>query len=101
MFKIKHILLLAFIFTAGCFTASVVQQVAVPSLHANSSATKWEQTCVYAEHVGADKRPSSLNHEKRKGWDNVVQEWGQQGWELVQMLDSNGYLTAACFKRPL
>ena len=37
----------------------------------------------------------------KEGWDDVVQQWGQQGWELVQMLDSNGYLTAACFKRPL
>ncbi|MEE2960958.1 MAG: hypothetical protein VYA34_09455 [Myxococcota bacterium] len=94
------------VFTLGCFTASVVQQIAVPSLKVGSTATKWEQTCVNYESQGLETSGAwtgKLGDPTIKGWVDVIQEWGAQGWELVQTeAAGDGYFVVyVCFKRPM
>ncbi len=99
MGKLNQIGIMALVFTAGCFTASVVKQISVPALHANSTAMKWEQTCVSSQQVGA--RGGVLGDQEAKGWDDVVKEWGAQGWELIDTVTSHSMIRAACFKRSM
>ena len=105
MQKLTQIGMIALIFTAGCLTASVVQQIAVPALQAGSSATKWEQTCVHwksqrVTKIHSDQLGNPAKDEK--DWDDVIKEWGSEGWELVETTYFRqvgiGYV---CFKRPM
>ena len=111
MKSVLRIGLMGVVFTLGCFTASVVQQIAVPTLQANSTATKWEQTCVHGKSQGIDvdggfgtsnHSASSLNNPEFKDWGDVVKEWGAQGWELIQITNNQQFhIIYACFKRPM
>ena len=104
MLKLTQIGMIALIFTAGCLTASVVQQIAVPTLQAGSSATKWEQTCVNYESQGVEERSfKELGTADAKDWGDVIKEWGSEGWELVETKwgPNSGSIYYVCFKRPM
>ena len=83
-------------FTLGCFSASAVEQLAVPALEAYSTATKWEQTCVHAKSQGIDTSTNFagtsntqvgfLNDPRFKDSGDVVKEWGAQ--ETLDYLDA-------------
>ncbi len=91
------------IFLLGCAVASVAGPLLVPPIRAGTTPQKWEQLCVPAKDVAAGtqlvQHPYAHTVNMPTGWNKVLESYGEQGWELVQMYGSDE-MRAACFKRP-
>lgn len=85
---------LSLTFVLGCTTGGVASQLVIPPVHAQSSAPRWEYTCIEGSRV------SSVEMTKL----------GAAGWELATMIPTHqdfesgrNYqvdLVVTCYKRP-
>lgn len=104
MLKTKSSFLLAGMFMLGCAAVSVIVPLRVPVIRAGTNPQKWEQMCVPQNDdvTGSKIKDWSIGEvNKPTGWNKVLAEHGAQGWELVSVLDAQGHIFAACFKRPI
>jgi len=92
-------------FSIGCLAATVYAPLRVPAAQAGANVQRWEQVCVPSRdtttgEVIAQTPTGSVNNPE-KGWNRVLKQYGQEGWEFVQLGGGSGGLFFACFKRPL
>ncbi len=79
------------VFLLGCASSSIVSQLLVPPVKANSNPTRWEYTCAIIPDW------YSKNEEKKQTAMAKINEFGSQGWEMTETPDIHSF----CFKRPL
>jgi hypothetical protein len=100
--KTSHGTALVVAFLAGCSASYVAPRYLVPTVEAGTDPTRWEIRCVDAETVHVtDIRVREIT--KPAGWLPVLKRFGKEGWDPVQLLQSElgTKIDAACFKRPL
>jgi len=66
----------------------------------------WVSTSVAKDQKYTALRPRWVNDQELPDWENVTLfEYstmrGQEGWELVGMAHSGGFVFTQCFKRPI
>lgn len=103
--KLKTLALMGFMFMAGCMGAAIVNPIIkpliVPPAQAGAAPQKWEQLCVKPH--GNNVAETIRELDEPRGWNNVMREYGKQGWELVSVNTLGQYhkIMTVCFKRPL
>ena len=96
-----------FAFGLGCVAATIYAPLSVPTAHAGGETQRWEQMCVpWLDKVKNEKvGDHNMEHvnEPKQGWNRVLKQYGEQGWELVSVQANNEYqkIYSVCFKRPL
>lgn len=88
--QINTSLMILSAFLAGACSILVAQPLIVPPAHADTNPQKWEYSCGWYRQ--GFRQPF---HEVDPKFDEVLQEYGRNGWEMIDGAESY------CFKRPL
>ncbi len=86
----KHSGIIAIVFVIGCATGGVAAQLVVPPVRAGTSPTRWEYKCAEVE-----------DWPDRGGLTPILNNFGEEGWDIASMQRYDSYRYMLCLKRPL